>query len=624
MAEFKLDRIRFRYRGDWSSATNYVKDDVIRYGAKVYVCIEVHQADANFYNDLNNSTPRWVQMMDGQSWTGEWQAATFYRIGDLVKLGGVIYKCIEGHTSNTSANDGILGDELKWVYFARGENWTSVWTPETLYNVDDTVIYGGTVYKCLTSHQSQNADAGLEFDAEKWEFYSQSDNFRGEWQPNTHYYIDDIARYGGVLYRAIGSHISTPNIVYTNPTNTYNQDNVNNPTGGTNATFEVYRDGGNYYGKILTAGSGYIQAETFTVLGSNLNGADSTNDCTITITTVDGTGAITAISVAGTADATVTFGLETDAARWETALEGVEYKTNFAQYTHYKVNEIVKWSPGLWKVTTSHFAFNQNLDETKFSLFVPGLEFETQWVDTQYYQKGDIVLYGGYSYVALQSNVASKPAVTDSTGNWELIFPGYNYRGEWVGTVENNGVNEPVPYKTGDVVLAGGNLYIAVRDNEDTGPDTESVYDPGSDIPFPWQLLVTGKRWRGPWIETTSAGANEYFPGDVVTVAGTLWACIDKHMANSSDAKPPLDLESENVGPYWVLLAQGAPGNVLEYPGDLKTQNDDSTRLRIGIGTPGQISKVSANGFPGWGDFELTTNVYYVAPEGADTPDNGL
>ena len=56
MAEFKLDRIRFRYRGDWSAATNYVKDDVIRFGAKVYVCIEVHQADANFYNDLNNST----------------------------------------------------------------------------------------------------------------------------------------------------------------------------------------------------------------------------------------------------------------------------------------------------------------------------------------------------------------------------------------------------------------------------------------------------------------------------------------------------------------------------------------------------------------------------------------
>ena len=203
MAEFKLDRIRFRYRGDWNSATNYVKDDVIRYGAKVYVCIEVHQADANFYNDLNNSTPRWVQMMDGQAWTGEWQAATFYRIGDLVKLGGVIYKCIEGHTSNTSANDGILGDELKWVYFARGENWTSVWQPNTLYNVDDSVIYGGRVYKCLESHQSQDADSGLEFDAEKWSTYAPSDNFRGEWTPATHYYIDDIVRYGGILYLSL-------------------------------------------------------------------------------------------------------------------------------------------------------------------------------------------------------------------------------------------------------------------------------------------------------------------------------------------------------------------------------------------------------------------------------------
>ena len=65
MAEFKLDRIRFRYRGDWSAATNYVKDDVIRFGAKVYVCIEVHQADANFYNDLNNSTPRWGMVRHG-------------------------------------------------------------------------------------------------------------------------------------------------------------------------------------------------------------------------------------------------------------------------------------------------------------------------------------------------------------------------------------------------------------------------------------------------------------------------------------------------------------------------------------------------------------------------------
>ena len=36
--------------------------------------------------------------MDGQSWTGAWQPSTFYKIGELVKVGGLIYKCIEGHT----------------------------------------------------------------------------------------------------------------------------------------------------------------------------------------------------------------------------------------------------------------------------------------------------------------------------------------------------------------------------------------------------------------------------------------------------------------------------------------------------------------------------------------------
>ena len=163
MADFRIDRIRFRWRGDWSAGTLYVKDDVLRFGAKVYVCVEVHTSDSNFYNDLNATIPRWTQMMDGQSWTGAWQPSTFYKIGELVKVGGLIYKCIEGHTSNASATNGVLGDETKWVYFARGEDWASVWQPNTLYNVDQTVIYGGSIWKCNTAHTSATADDGLQY-----------------------------------------------------------------------------------------------------------------------------------------------------------------------------------------------------------------------------------------------------------------------------------------------------------------------------------------------------------------------------------------------------------------------------------------------------------------------------
>ena len=83
MADFKIDRIRFKWKGDWLAGTQYVKDDIVRYGAKVYTCIEVHIADSNFYNDLDNATPKWSLTMSGQSWTGNWQPNKFYKIGEV-------------------------------------------------------------------------------------------------------------------------------------------------------------------------------------------------------------------------------------------------------------------------------------------------------------------------------------------------------------------------------------------------------------------------------------------------------------------------------------------------------------------------------------------------------------
>ena len=48
MAEFKLDRIRFRWKGAWSSGTAYIKDDIVSYGGKVYVCIFGHTSVDDF------------------------------------------------------------------------------------------------------------------------------------------------------------------------------------------------------------------------------------------------------------------------------------------------------------------------------------------------------------------------------------------------------------------------------------------------------------------------------------------------------------------------------------------------------------------------------------------------
>ena len=42
MAEFKLGRIRFVWKGAWAAATSYYKDDIVRHGGRTYYLSLIH------------------------------------------------------------------------------------------------------------------------------------------------------------------------------------------------------------------------------------------------------------------------------------------------------------------------------------------------------------------------------------------------------------------------------------------------------------------------------------------------------------------------------------------------------------------------------------------------------
>lgn len=63
MADFKLGRLKFVWKGEWTTATAYVKDDIVSYGGSSYVCIEVHTSTSGFSTDL--SANRWELMAAG-------------------------------------------------------------------------------------------------------------------------------------------------------------------------------------------------------------------------------------------------------------------------------------------------------------------------------------------------------------------------------------------------------------------------------------------------------------------------------------------------------------------------------------------------------------------------------
>src|SRR5210317_1573955 len=114
MAEFLLGRIKFVWKGNWTTGTAYVKDDVVRHGGKVYICIAAHTADADFYTDLENQTPRWNIFADGQQWKGDWAINTVYKAGDVVKYGGYLYIANNGHTSADTITKGLEFNQGDW------------------------------------------------------------------------------------------------------------------------------------------------------------------------------------------------------------------------------------------------------------------------------------------------------------------------------------------------------------------------------------------------------------------------------------------------------------------------------------------------------------------------------
>ena len=207
MADFKILRIRFKWVGEWTNGYSYIKDDVVRYKGKTYVALKTHTSSSNFYTDFNavdnqvppQPDPFWELMLDGYGWTSEWQPGTFYSLGDLVKKNGIIYVCVEEHTSAASEID--FTNDLNssyWIVYTSTDNWRYNWTIDTSYSLNDIVKYNGIIYRCINGHVSANSvSLGLEADQAKWELISDTNYWRGNWAISTRYRVNDIVRYNG-------------------------------------------------------------------------------------------------------------------------------------------------------------------------------------------------------------------------------------------------------------------------------------------------------------------------------------------------------------------------------------------------------------------------------------------
>ena len=230
MAEFKISRIRYTWRNSWSSTTAYNRDDVIRYGGSTWICQRQHTASTfsadQTYLSLPTDTqpsPAWFKMTDGYAWRTTWTSTTLYNPGDLALHGGVIYLCVTSHTSQATF-DANISD---WAVYLSADNWRSVWTPATRYGIGDVVRYNGIVYRCIVGHTSGSTAQGLEIGnndtqddstGELWQVYYEGIQYVGDWTTGTRYRLNDLVKYGGSVLRCVvghsaGAYITNANFV---------------------------------------------------------------------------------------------------------------------------------------------------------------------------------------------------------------------------------------------------------------------------------------------------------------------------------------------------------------------------------------------------------------------------
>jgi hypothetical protein len=408
MAEFKLGRIRFIWKGTWTTGTTYVKDDVVRNGGKTYLCVVGHVADTDFYTDLDNIPTRWNQVSDGSEWRDNWTVDTFYNLNDIVKYGGYVYICKASHTSAATLELGLEDNQADWDVYAESLNWTGDWLVDTRYRVNDVVKYGGQTYVCNEGHTSAATLAlGLEPDQAKWDLIAESFDWKGDWVVATRYKKNDVVKYGGTSYVCNTGH-----------------------TSAATDTLGLEADQGKW--DYLHKGLEYKFAWSGSSVRYKINdivkwGAD------LWICTTEHT-------------STGTFA----ESNWQQFVEGVEFDDSWNSSTIYQPGDIVTYGGYIYICKTNHSNQVPTANSDDWDLYATGFKLTGDWSGLTAYKVGNVVRLNGYTYVAVTDNTNSEPP----SANWERLNSGIRWQGIWADATD---------YKLGDTVKQGPTTFMCTR-----------------------------------------------------------------------------------------------------------------------------------------------------------------
>ena len=201
-AKWDLFSEGFDYKADWAINYRYKVNDIVKYGSRIYICTVYHVSAPNTTSGLELDQIKWDMMSDGQDWKDVWQVSTRYRVGDLARYGGQVYRAKTGHTSAATVAGGLEADQAKWDYFHKGIEYLGEWANATRYKINDVVKDSGGTWICTTYHTSNATALNLRLDESNWAIFVAGLEFEDTWGAYSEYQPGDIVTYGGYTYVA--------------------------------------------------------------------------------------------------------------------------------------------------------------------------------------------------------------------------------------------------------------------------------------------------------------------------------------------------------------------------------------------------------------------------------------
>jgi hypothetical protein len=140
--------------------------------------------------------------------------------------------------------------------------------------------------------------------------------------------------------------------------------------------------------------------------------------------------------------------------------------------------------------------------------------------DSTLYYKDDVVYYSGSAWVCIRQHVPTlfeenqlftPPGDTDAAPAWTKMVEGRDWADQWT---------TGVLYEPGQLVLAGGNVYLCVASH------TAST-NFNSDL-IKWEIFATGSNFRNTWTTDT-----RYRVGDAIRYNGYTYQCTLEHTSGT-------------------------------------------------------------------------------------------